>query len=220
MKKALILGGKGTASVIAHSIIHANKIGYDEYEFAGFVNDHELEIDKLPVVGKFSDIQRFIKEGYYFINTVYKIGGQDERMDLFKNLNIPDKSLCTFIHPFAYVAPGVEIGPGSVVMPNASISAMTKIGKCCLIMNNASIGHDNQIGDYNFFTANSCLGSYIKTGEAAWFGLNCTVRGKLTIGNKATVGIGAVVTKNIPDNEIWVGNPAAFHKTNNDKISI
>lgn len=220
MKKVLILGGKGTASVIAHSIIHANKLGYDEYEFAGFINDHEKEIDGLPVVGGFSDVDRLVRENFYFINTVYKIGGQEERMELFKNLNIPDENLCTFIHPSAYIAPGVKIGAGSVVSPNASISTMTQIGRCCLIMNNVSIGHDNRIGDFNFFTANSCLGSYIETGDGAWFGLNCTVRGKLTIGNKSTVGIGAVVTKNIGDNEIWVGNPAKFHKTNSDRITM
>lgn len=220
MNKVLVLGGKGTASVIAHSIIHANSIGYDEYEFAGFVNDHETEIDNLPVIGKFLNIDKLIKKGFYFINTVYKIGGQDERIELFNSLNIPDENLCTFIHPFAYVAPGVKIGPGSAILANASISAMTEIGKCCLIMNNVSIGHDNKIGDYNFFTANSCLGSYITTGKAAWFGLNCTVRGKLSIGDKSTIGIGAVVTKSIGDNEIWVGNPAKFHKTNNDNIAM
>lgn len=220
MKKVLILGGKGTASVIGHSIVHANQIGYDEYTFAGFVNDHETEIDGYPVLGKFSDVERLIKEGYYFINTVYKIGGQEERVELFEKLSIPDENLCTFVHPFAYVAPGVKLAPGCVVSPNASISAMTEIGKCSLIMNNVSIGHDNKIGDYNFFTANSCLGSYIQTGYSVWFGLNCTVRGKLTIGNKAAIGIGAVVTKSIGENEIWVGNPAHFHKTNEDKISM
>jgi acetyltransferase-like isoleucine patch superfamily enzyme len=32
----------------------------------------------------------------------------------------------------------------------------------------------------------------------------------LTIGEGALVGAGSVVTKDIPDGEIWVGNPARF----------
>lgn len=220
MKKVLILGGKGTASVIAHSIIHANKLGYKEYEFAGFVNDHENEIEGLPVKGKFSEISKLIDKGYYFINTVYKMGGQDERIELFESLDIPDENLCTFIHPLAYVAPSVKLGAGCVVLANSSISPMTTMGKCCLVLNNVNIGHDNIIGNYVKFTANSSIGGDLEISDGAWFGLNCTIRGKLKIGKNAVIGIGAVVTKNIGNNEIWVGNPARFHKTTKDKISM
>lgn len=220
MKKVLILGGKGTASVIGHSIVHANQRGYNEFEFAGFVNDHEETIDGFPVVGSFGDIGRLIEEGYYFINTVYKIGGQDERIELYEHLNIPDSQLCTFVHPFAYVAPSVRLGPGCVVLANSAISPMTAIGRCCLILNNVNIGHDNIIGDYVKFTANSCIGADLTIGSGAWFGLNCTVRGKLTIGDRAVVGMGAVVTKDIGEDEIWVGNPARFHKTNRDSVNV
>lgn len=220
MKKVLILGGKGTASVIANNIIHANNLGYDEYEFVGFVNDHEKEIEGYPVIGTFGDVPKLVKEGYYFINTVYKMGGQDERIDKFESLNIPDENLCTFIHPLAYVAPSVTLGPGCVVLANSSISPMTRMGKCCLVLNNVNIGHDNIIGDYVKFTANSSIGGDLEVGKGAWFGLNCTVRGKLKIGEKAVIGIGAVVTKNVGDNEIWVGNPAKFHKMTSDKISM
>jgi len=34
----------------------------------------------------------------------------------------------------------------------------------------------------------------------------------VTIGNNAIIGAASVVTKNIPDNEIWAGNPARFVK--------
>lgn len=220
MKKVLIIGGKGTACVIADNIKHANSLGYNDYEFAGFVNDFEDEIDGHKVLGRFSDVNELIDKGYYFINTVYKITGQDERIKIFENLNIPDERLCTFVHPNAYVSPSVKLSPGCVVLANASISSSTKLGKCCLVMSNVTIGHDNIIGNYNYFTANTSIGSYITTGYGCWFGLNCTVRGKLNLGNKVTIGIGSVVTKNISDNEIWVGNPARFHKYNTDEINL
>ena len=39
-------------------------------------------------------------------------------------------------------------------------------------------------------------------------GANATVLGGITIGANALIGAGAVVTKDVPDGETWVGNPA------------
>ncbi len=46
----------------------------------------------------------------------------------------------------------------------------------------------------------------IKTGAS--IGANATILGGITIGENALVGAGSVVTKNVPANELWVGNPA------------
>ena len=45
-------------------------------------------------------------------------------------------------------------------------------------------------------------------------GTNATVLPRLNIGKWATVGAGAVVTKDIPDYAVAVGNPARVIKTN------
>lgn len=38
----------------------------------------------------------------------------------------------------------------------------------------------------------------------------------VTIGKNSIVGAGSVVTKSIPDNQIWAGNPARFIKNINE----
>ncbi|MCJ7934337.1 MAG: N-acetyltransferase [Chryseobacterium sp.] len=48
--------------------------------------------------------------------------------------------------------------------------------------------------------------------KGASIGANATILAGITIGENALVGAGSVVTKNIPANEIWVGNPAKFLK--------
>jgi len=48
--------------------------------------------------------------------------------------------------------------------------------------------------------------------KGASVGANATILAGITIGENALVGAGSVVTKNIPENEIWVGNPAKFLK--------
>lgn len=44
--------------------------------------------------------------------------------------------------------------------------------------------------------------------KGASIGANATILGGITIGENALIGAGSVVTKNIPANELWVGNPA------------
>lgn len=39
---------------------------------------------------------------------------------------------------------------------------------------------------------------------------NSVIMGNITIGENSIVGAGSVVTKNIPDNEVWIGSPARF----------
>ncbi len=46
--------------------------------------------------------------------------------------------------------------------------------------------------------------------DNAFIGAKSIILKGVTIGKNAIVGAGSIVTKNIPDNEIWAGNPARF----------
>lgn len=46
--------------------------------------------------------------------------------------------------------------------------------------------------------------------DNCFIGANTVICNGVRIGENAIVGAGSVVTKDIPDNEIWAGNPARF----------
>jgi UDP-2-acetamido-3-amino-2,3-dideoxy-glucuronate N-acetyltransferase len=46
--------------------------------------------------------------------------------------------------------------------------------------------------------------------KGASIGANATILAEIIIGQYAMIGAGSVVTKSIPDNTIWFGNPAVF----------
>lgn len=217
--KVIIFGGIGAASTIGMAIADANKEGYSDYVMAGYLNDMEAheDIDGFPILGGKKDIPRLLEEGYYFINTVYKIDGQKARLQLFNSLNIPVERLATFISPKSYVASNVKLGAGSVVMPNASISSGVKTGICCRVMSGALVGHDNNIGDHAFFAGNCTIGSHLEIGDFTYFGLNSTVGGKLNIGKFSVVGMGSIVTKDVEDYSIVMGSPAKHARYVKDK---
>lgn len=52
--------------------------------------------------------------------------------------------------------------------------------------------------------------------RGCFIGANSIILKGCTIGENSIVGAGSVVSKDIPDNEIWAGNPARFIKELND----
>jgi acetyltransferase-like isoleucine patch superfamily enzyme len=46
--------------------------------------------------------------------------------------------------------------------------------------------------------------------KGAWIGGICLILKGVTIGTKSVIGAGSIVSKDIPDNEIWAGNPVKF----------
>ena len=53
-----------------------------------------------------------------------------------------------------------------------------------------------------------CYAKPVTIGNDCWFGANVTVCPGVTIGNGVVIGAGSVVTKDIPDHCVAVGNPA------------
>ena len=212
-KKVICIGGKGDPVSIGKAIIDTNLRGNFDFEFYGLLNDvidKGTLVDGAPVLGKLNEARSFVNEGHYFINALLRIDGNIFRIKLFESLGIPDESMATFIHPTAYVAPGVELGPGCVVMPNACIGQETKFGKGCIILQGATVGHNCVFGDYCHISAQACLAGYLEVGQGVHFGLNSSIKENLTIGDYSTVGMGSVLLKNIGDREIWAGVPAKF----------
>jgi len=212
-RKVAILGGLGNATVVAAAIEHARRMGATDLEVAGFLNDREpigKQLDMFPVIGRTSDAGAFLGQGYWFINTILRIDGNRERIAMFESLGIPDDRLASFVHPMAYVAPSVQLGPGTIIMPQVAMSPGTKLGRGTIMMAGATMGHDNEVGEFCHIAAQACVGSYLKIGKGVHIGFNATIRENITIGDYATLGMGGVLINNIGENEIWAGNPAKF----------
>lgn len=212
-KEVVILGGVGNGSVIAAAMLDAYRRGMSELHPVGYLNDRVESgdlIEGLPCLGGIAELPASLRAGRRVINTIYRIDGQRDRLNLFDELALGDDALATFVHPTAYVAPDVDIAPGCVVMPNASVSPGVVMGRCNLIMVNATIGHNTKIARHCHFAAQSCVSSFVTINEGVHIGLNATVREGLTVGAGSTVAMGAVQVEDLPPNEIWAGVPARF----------
>ena len=57
----------------------------------------------------------------------------------------------------------------------------------------------------------------VKIGKNCWLGANVTILPGITVGNNVVIGAGSVVTKNLPDNVIAVGNPCKVLRKVNER---
>lgn len=129
----------------------------------------------------------------------------------------------TRIWHFSHIMPGCVIGENCNIGQNVVISPEVVLGNNVKIQNNVSI-YTGVTCDDDVFLGPSCVftnvtnprsavnrrGQYAKThvGKGASIGANATIVCGHDIGKFAFIGAGAVVTKNVPDYALLVGNPA------------
>ena len=124
---------------------------------------------------------------------------------------------------FCHIMPGAVIGERCNVGQNCVIMPGSRLGANCKLQNNVSIYEGVELEDdvfcgpsmvfTNVQTPRSHVnrrGEYVRTlvKRGASIGANATVVCGHTLGRYSFVGAGAVVTKDVKDHALVVGNPA------------
>jgi UDP-2-acetamido-3-amino-2,3-dideoxy-glucuronate N-acetyltransferase len=129
----------------------------------------------------------------------------------------------TKIWHFSHVMKGAKIGERCVIGQNVNIDGGTVIGNNVKIQNNVSI-YTGLVIDDDVFLGPSCVltnvsnprsqvnrhslyeNTHLQRGSS--IGANATIVCGVKVGRYAFVGAGSVVTKDVPDYALVVGNPA------------
>ena len=111
-----------------------------------------------------------------------------------------------FIGPFVEIQKGVEIGARTKIQSHTFICELVKIGSECFV------GHGVMFINDLFSGGGPACGDKSKwksthIGNNVSIGSNATIL-PITICDNVVIGAGAVVTKNINEPGVYVGNPA------------
>ena len=133
------------------------------------------------------------------------------------------------------IGSGTDIWQYVVVLPNATIGNNCNINAHCFIENDVIIGDNVTIKCGVYLWDGICIEDNVQIGPNVTFtndkyprakqpfllqrtlikknasiGAGTTILGGITIGENSMIGAGSVVSKNVPDHELWYGNPAKF----------
>ena len=142
---------------------------------------------------------------------------------------------------YVIIEDDVIIGDDTIIKNYVELRKGTVIGKNCYIDSRVSTSGDCIIGDdvtlrYDTIIARGCVvgdKTYIcprvmtnnlndeqnsiggaKIGKNCFIGTNTVLQYGIEVGDNSTIGSMSFVTKNVPNNEIWVGTPAKYLKKN------
>ena len=133
--------------------------------------------------------------------------------------NIPES---TNIWQFCTIFPHAQIGENCNICANCLIENEVLIGNNCTVKCGVQLWDGIELEDNVMIGANTTFTNDLypraknkdwkllktKIFKGASIGAGSVILPGLTIGSHAMIGAGSVVTKNIPKNTLWMGNPA------------
>jgi acetyltransferase EpsM len=213
MTRVIVIGGKGTAVVVAEQIEDARTRYAVPLELLGFAFDdpaYSPEINGFPVLCGTREVkERFM--GDPDVRVVFQLYRSDkvaERARLRDSYEIPPERFYTFVHPSAFVARSARLGHGCVVCANSVVHSNTRLGGFNTVLSNVLISHDTHTGESCFFAGQACVGSNVTLGASVFIGLNASVKTGVRIGEEAVIGMASNVLSDVAARTIVAGNPA------------
>ncbi|MCA9619514.1 MAG: acetyltransferase [Myxococcales bacterium] len=209
-----------TMRVLAAIVAAERARGEPETELLGFLHsDPALRgttFADRPIFGGYDAVPDLAAQGAVFVSLV--TGSTIGRYETARGIVEAGGTLGKLIHPSVDQA-WCSIGPGAYVQESVLIQAEAEIGPNCSIHMGALVAHEVKLGASTFIAHGVSLSGEVTIGDGVFIGTNASVLPRVTIGNFATIGAGAVITKDVPDHAVVVGNPGRVLKTTSAKYA-
>lgn len=199
-RSVFLFGYSGHAYVIIESLLDA---GYKISGYFDFKEDeknpyglnyfgYEHEVDVKSIVGN---------------NLVFpSIGDNSIRKQVIGLFEKFQLNQFVAIDPKASVSKTSFIKPSTYIGKNVMVNAQTKIGKGVILNTSCIIEHECQLSDYVHIAPGAVLCGNVSVGEDSFVGANSVVRQNIMIRERIVIGAGSVVTSDINESGVWVGN--------------
>ena len=205
MTELLLIGASGLAREVL-ACVREN----GQFDVVGVLDDDESKVgsalDGAPIIGPAGHALRYPEA-----RVVVCIGAgkwREKVIARLAGLGFPNNRFATVIDPSVRIPYCCDIGPGSILLGNVTLTAGITVGSHVVMMPGVTLTHDDVVEDFATLAAGVSLGGGVWVGRAAYLGMNCCVREGIRVGVGSRVGMGAAVLADVPDGEIWAGVPA------------
>lgn len=190
-----------------------------DFSVAGFIdNDPEkknTDFFGYPVFGGVECVPDLIRQKVCFVNLI--TGNMYARYSVSLEVARMGGVFSNFIHPNVELMM-TQVGVGNYIQESVILQAGVTIGNNSSIHMGSLIGHETTVGDSVFIAHAVSISGCCDIGDGCFIGTNATVLPRIRIGKWSTIGAGSVVTKDIPDYSVVVGNPGKILKNNETKF--
>ncbi|HZP49688.1 acetyltransferase [Actinocrinis sp.] len=205
----LIVGAGGFARETAQAVAAINAVR-PTWRLHGFLDDdpllHGRRVDGLPVIGG-TDLVHSLPNAHVVV-CVGNPRNYFTRARIVERLDLPADRYATIVHPSADLSADSVIGPGSVLLAQAVLTAAATVSAHVAVMPHAVLTHDVTVDDFATIASGVRFGGGVRVQRGAYLGSGALIREQVKIGAWSQVGMGSVVLQDVPDGQVWVGNPA------------
>jgi sugar O-acyltransferase (sialic acid O-acetyltransferase NeuD family) len=206
----LILVGAGGLAREAADAVRALNAAQPTWTLLGYLDDDPAKqgttIAGLPVLGTVDDLGNY--PGARVVLCAGRPDNYVARRHLASRVDLGEERYATVVHPTASIGSTCQIGAGSVVLAHVTLTADAVVDRHVVVMPQVVLTHDVRVADFATLASGVRLGGSSRIEQGAYIGSGACVREGLTVGERAMVGMGAVVTRDVPPERLWLGCPA------------
>ncbi|MFG1525546.1 acetyltransferase [Halobacteriovorax sp. RZ-3] len=207
MEDLIIIGAGGLGSEVAWL---AETTG--EYKVLGFLDDN-LEINskfhQYDVLGKVTDASKFSNCSF-----AIAVGSPRTRKLIYNKLKENKiQKFPNIISKRATLSNTVSLGEGNIICEGTIITTNISIGDFNLINLNCTVGHDSIIKNFTTVAPIAAISGNVTLEDLTEVGTGACIRQGITLHQGSMLGMGSVLTKDIPEETIFIGSPAKFFKS-------
>ena len=213
MERLVIIGAGGVGREVldvveAMNLEHASTSS-GRFDVVGFLDDREPDLDLVPEpgvphLGPVAGLPDLPDE----VSFVIGIADTIVRAEIDALGRSLGRRSPVLVHPTASLGRAVELGPGSVVFAQASLTNHIRLGRGVQVHPGATIGHDTTVADYVTVCPQVAVSGNVAVERGVWLGTSSCINQGLSVGEGATVGSGAAVIRDVPPKVTVVGVPA------------
>lgn len=203
MTEVVIVGAGGHGREVLQALREEGRA-----EFLGFLDDTEpnpnllgrISAEWLGPIGRLEDLPARVR---------YLIGIGSGRSRRAIDARAGTRGAYTLVHPMTSVGPDVELAPGVVIFPFATVTTNIRLGRHTHVGRGSAVGHDATLGDYVSLFPLAAVSGNVHLGAGVTVGTTASIRQGLRIGAETTIGSGAAVVGDLPGGVVAVGVPAS-----------